>query len=147
MWSELWSNYKARYIVNLIKECGWIYEEDLGHNVVLINFYPNATKMIRLIREITASTQVEYTGYVSSIYLLTRELSTSKEIAQIEQMYRQTDELIVSLKSLKSTIFNYYNGIIKRAEFVNAQQIFDELINRYKKDFFDKAYDYVLHCA
>jgi hypothetical protein len=130
---------KARYVVNHIKECGWIYEEDLGHRVVLINFYAHATRVVRLLREIATSTQLEYTGYIKSIFLLTQDLSASKEIAQIEQMYKQTDELIANLKSLKSTIFTYYNNIVKKALFENAQQIFDELL-RYKGDFFDKAY-------
>ncbi len=133
------SRSKARYIVNHIKECGWVYEEDLGHNVVLINFYAHATRVVRLLREIAASTQLEYTGYIKSIYLLTQDLAISKEIAQIEQIHKQTDELITNLKSLKSTIFTYYNNIIKKALFENAQQIFDELL-RYKGDFFDKAY-------
>lgn len=133
------SRSKARYIVNHIKECGWIYEEDLGHNVVLINFYAHATRVVRLLREIAASTQLEYTGYIKSIYLLTQDLAVSKEIAQIEQVHKLTDELITNLKSLKSTIFTYYNNIIKKALFENAQQIFDELL-RYKGDFFDKAY-------
>lgn len=130
---------KARYVVNHIKECGWIYEEDLGHNVVVINFYAHATRIVRMLREIAASTQLEYTGFIKSIYLLTKDLSISKEIAQIEQIHKQTDELIANLKSLKSTIFTYYNNIIKKALFENAQQIFDELL-RYKGDFFDKAY-------
>lgn len=130
---------KARYVVNHIKDCGWTYEEDLGHNVILINFYAHASRMVRLLKEIAASTQLEYTGYIKSIYLLTKDLVTSKEIAQIEQMHKQTDELIANLKSLKSTIFTYYNNIIKKALFENAHQIFDELL-RYKGDFFDKAY-------
>lgn len=130
---------KARYVVNHIKDCGWTYEEDLGHNVTLINFYAHASRMVRLLREIAASTQLEYTGYIKSIYLLTKDLITSKEIAQIEQIHKQTDELIANLKSLKSTIFTYYNNIIKKALFENAHQIFDELL-RYKGDFFDKAY-------
>lgn len=130
---------KARYVVNHIKDCGWTYEEDLGHNVILINFYAHASRVVRLLREIAASTQLEYTGYIKSIYLLTKDLVVSKEIAQIEQIHKQTDELISNLKSLKSTIFTYYNNIIKKALFENAHQIFDELL-RYKGDFFDKAY-------
>ena len=91
---------KARYVVNKIKEYGWIYEEDLGHNVILINFYAHATRIVRLLREITDSTQLEYTGFIKSIYLLTEDLAESKEIAQIEQIHKQSDELISNLKSL-----------------------------------------------
>ncbi len=129
---------KAAFILNLLIKRQWLYMEDLGDYQVAIHLYTHSVKVLRVLREIEANEQTEYTGLISVIHAMVTRLSKD-DIGQFEQMYKRTDELVSNLKTLRSNIYMQYSNMLKSASKDKLMELFDSLI-KYKQAFFDKAF-------
>ena len=131
---------KATYLVNHLKNCGWYFEEDLGYNNYSINFHDHSIKILNVLKEINDNVRLEYSGYISSIYSMVKDIENIQDASLIEQIHRQTEDLMTKLKSLRSNIYNYYKDVIKDTDIKSAKQILEDFVEKYKKYFFDTAF-------
>lgn len=126
----------ANLVLRRLEECGWIYIDVTNDYVEILNFTDVAITMIEALQEIcpkqitydyyddddyatpTFTSIVdpnEYKGYIYTIYsLLTNE---SKDYPlMISEVYKNTKNLIRSIRKMDSRIKDYINSVIETSE-------------------------------
>lgn len=140
MVNNLTSRQKSVYVINLLKNTGWLGEEDLGDYKTSLNLFDYSIKMISVLDDIVNERQDEYTGDIFSIYTILNSFKLTEGVGIIEQAYKRTNELIKKLKTLKANIYRYYHDIIREQSKEDLQNILERLLVEYKQNFFDSAY-------
>lgn len=134
------SRQKANYVINVLKNNGWIGEEELGDYKTSINLFDYSIKIINVLDDIVNARQDEYTGEIFAVYSLLNSFHVDEGVGIIEQAYRKTNEIIRKLKTLKANIYRYYFDITKDQSKQDLQKILEKLLVEYKQNFFDSAY-------
>lgn len=134
------SRQKANYVINVLKNNGWIGEEELGDYKISLNLFDYSIKTISLLDDIVNARQDEYTGEIFAVYSLLNSFTIEEGIGVIEQSYKKTLEIIKKLKALKANIYRYYYDITKKHSKENLQNILEKLLIEYKQNFFDTSY-------
>lgn len=134
------SRQKANHVINVLKNNGWIGEEELGDYKTSINLFDYSIKIINILDDIVNARQDEYTGEIFAIYSLLNAFTKEEGIGVIEQAYRKTNEIIRKLKTLKANIYRYYYDVTKQQSKQDLQKILEKLLIEYKQNFFDSAY-------
>ncbi|MCR1808947.1 Wadjet anti-phage system protein JetA family protein [Haploplasma modicum] len=134
------SRQKANYVINVLKNNGWIGEEELGDYKISLNLFDYSIKTISLLDDIVNARQDEYTGEIFAVYSLLNSFTIEEGIGVIEQSYKKTLEIIKKLKALKANIYRYYYDITKKRSKENLQNILEKLLIEYKQNFFDTSY-------
>jgi len=134
------SRQKANYVINVLKQNGWIGEEELGDYKTSINLFDYSIRIINLLDDIKHSRQEEYTGEIFSIYSILKAFNIKEGIGVIEQAYLKTNNLIRKLKTLKANIYRYYYDVTRQHDRKDLQNILEKLLVEYKQNFFDLAY-------
>lgn len=134
------SRQKANHVINVLKNNGWIGEEELGDYKTSINLFDYSIKIISVLDDIVNSRQDEYTGEIFAVYSLLNSFHIEEGIGVIEQAYRKTMDIIRKLKTLKANIYRYYFDITKQQSKQDLQNILEKLLIEYKQNFFDSAY-------
>ena len=134
------SRQKANYIILLLKNGGWLGEEDLGDYKVSLNLFDYSIKMISVLDDIVNERQDEYTGDIFTIYSILNSFELKEGIGIVEQAFKRTNELIKKLKTLKANIYRYYYDIVREQSKEDLQKILERLLVEYKQNFFDSAY-------
>src|SRR5690554_344566 len=134
------SRQKANYVINILKQNGWIGEEELGDYKTSINLFDYSIRIINLLDDIKHSRQEEYTGEIFSIYSILKAFNIKEGIGVIEQAYLKTNNLIRKLKTLKANIYRYYYDVTRQHDRKDLQNILEKLLVEYKQNFFDLAY-------
>src|SRR5690554_1437681 len=134
------SRQKANYVINVLKQNGWIGEEELGDYKTSINLFDYSIRIISLLDDILHSRQEEYTGEIFSVYSILKAFNMNEGIGVIEQAYSKTNDLIKKLKTLKANIYRYYYDVTRQQNREDLQNILEKLLVEYKQNFFDLAY-------
>ena len=119
---------------------GWIEVETDKSYVQRANFRDYAVKIIKTLLEIEEGKQIEYQGYIYTIYSLVRSSTDSPGIVLLS-ILENTDMLITGLKNLNSGIKRYIDELTK---YKTSAQIMDVLFNDYIENIVDKAYHRLL---
>lgn len=134
------SRQKANYVINVLKQNGWIGEEELGDYKTSINLFDYSIRVINLLDDILNSRQEEYTGEIFSVYSILKNFNIIEGIGVIEQAFIKTNDLIRKLKTLKANIYRYYYDVTRNRNKDELQNILEKLLIEYKQNFFDLAY-------
>lgn len=104
------------------------------------NFKEYAVKIIKTLLDIADGKQIEYQGYIYTIYSLVKGTMDKPGIV-LMQIWENTDYLITGLKNLNSNIKHYIDDLTRHS---TVAQIMDALFNDYITNIVDKAYHRLL---
>lgn len=138
--SEVDSRGKANLMLRKLDYYGWIEIETDKSYIQRVNFKEYAVQIIKTLLEIADGKQVEYQGYIYTIYSLVRSTTDNQGVILI-QIIENTDLLITGLKNLNSNIKHYIDELTKHS---TVAEIMDALFNDYITNIVDKAYHRLL---
>lgn len=134
------SRQKAVSVINVLKQSGWLGEEELGDYKTSLNLFDYSIKIIDLLKRIQIGEQTEYTGEIYTVYSLLSSFEIQDGLTIIEQSYKKIEDVLRKLKTLKANIYRYYYDLVKRESKDNLQHVLERLLVDYKTNFFDSAY-------
>ena len=134
------SRGKANSMIRKLEAYGWIEIETDKSYVQRVNFKEYAVKIIKTLLEIADGKQMEYQGYIYTIYSLARSNTDHPGIVLL-QILDNTDMLITGLKNLNSSIKHYIDELTKHK---TVAEIMNALFNDYITNIVDKAYHRLL---
>lgn len=134
------SRGKANSMLRKLEAYGWLEIDTDKSYVQRINFREHAVKIIKTLLEIQDGKQIEYQGYIYTIYSLVRAKSDHPGVVLI-QILENTDLLITGLKNLNSNIKAYIDHLTRHR---TVAEIMDALFNDYITNIVDKAYHRLL---
>lgn len=131
---------KASWMLRKLENYGWIDIETDKSYVQRVNFKEYAVKLIRTMVEIAEGRQIEYQGYIYTIYSLVRGNTDNPGIVLLS-IVENTEMLITGLKNLSSSIKHYIDELTK---YKTPAEIMNVLFNDYIENIVDKAYHRLL---
>ena len=131
---------KANWMIRKLENYGWIDIETDKSYVQRVNFKEYAVKAIRTFLEIAEGKQIEYQGYIYTIYSLVRNATDNPGIVLLS-IVENTDMLITGLKNLSSSIKHYIDDLTR---YKTPAEIMNVLFNDYIENVVDKAYHRLL---
>lgn len=134
------SRGKANGILRRLEYYGWIEIETDRSYVQRVNFKEYAVRLMKTMLEIAEGKQIEYQGYIYTIYSLVRANTDNPGVVLL-QILENTDYLITGLKNLNSNIKHYIDELTKHS---TVAEIMDALFNDYITNIVDKAYHRLL---
>ncbi len=134
------SRGKANSMLRKLEFYGWIEVETDKSYVQRVNFKEYAVKIMKTLLEIAEGKQIEYQGYIYTIYSLVRSNTDHPGIVLL-QILDNTDMLITGLKNLNSNIKHYIDELTRHR---TVAEIMDALFNDYITNIVDKAYHRLL---
>ncbi|MDE5932825.1 MAG: hypothetical protein K2H40_10160 [Lachnospiraceae bacterium] len=134
------SRSKANWMLRRLEYYGWLEIETDKSYVQRVNFKEYAVKIIKTLIEIAEGKQIEYQGYIYTIYSLVRS-NTDHPGVVLMQILENTDLLITGLKNLNSSIKHYIDNLTRHK---TVAEIMDALFNDYITNIVDKAYHRLL---
>lgn len=134
------SRGKANGILRRLEFYGWIEIETDKSYVQRVNFKEYAVRMMKTMLEIADGKQIEYQGYIYTIYSLVRAQTDNPGVV-LMQILENTDMLMTGLKNLNSNIKHYIDELTKHS---TGAEIMDALFNDYITNIVDKAYHRLL---
>ncbi len=134
------SRNKANWMLRRLEFYGWIEIETDKSYVQRVNFKEYAVKVLKTLLEIQDGKQVEYQGYIYTIYSIVRS-NMENPGSLLLQILDNTDLLITGLKNLNSNIKHYIDELTKHK---TVAEIMDVLFNDYITNIVDKAYHRLL---
>lgn len=106
------SRDKANWMIRKLEYYGWIEIETDKSYVQRVSFKEYAVKIIRTLIDIAEGKQIEYQGYIYTIYSLVRSNTENPGIV-LMSIVENTDMLITGLKNLNSSIKHYIDELTK----------------------------------
>lgn len=134
------SREKANSMLRKLEGFGWIEIETDKSYIQRVNFREYAVRLIKTLLEIGEGKQIEYQGYIYTIYSLVRTKSDHPGVV-LTQILENTDLLITGLKNLNSSIKTYIDELTRHR---TVAEIMDALFNDYITNIVDKAYHRLL---
>ncbi len=134
------SRSKANWMLRRLEHYGWLEIETDKSYVQRVNFKEHAVRIIKTLLEIAQGRQIEYQGYIYTIYSLVRS-NTDHPGVVLLQILENTDLLITGLKNLNSSIKHYIDDLTRHK---TVAEIMDALFNDYITNIVDKAYHRLL---
>lgn len=134
------SRSKANWMLRRLEHCGWLEIETDKSYVQKVNFKEYAVKIVKTLLEIAEGKQIEYQGYIYTIYSLVRS-NTDHPGVVLLQILENTDLLITGLKNLNSNIKHYIDDLTRHK---TVAEIMNALFNDYITNIVDKAYHRLL---
>lgn len=131
---------KAVAVINVLKNNGWLGEEELGDYKTSLNLFDYSIRILDTLEKITEGEQIEYTGEIYTVYSLLSSFDIKDGLTIIDQAYNKIDDVLRKLKTLKANIYRYYYDLIQKNDKDNLQQVLEKLLVDYKENFFDHAY-------
>jgi hypothetical protein len=96
----------------------------------MINFFKKTLNKIKL----------ESIGNIYSVYSLLKFFLVERNYANFHEAVSKTQNLLVKLKILKAHIYRFYYQLLNTDFQLNVQNILEQLLLNYKKNFFDSSY-------
>ena len=134
------SRGKANWMLRRLEFYGWIEVETDKSYIQRVNFQEYAVKIIKTLLEIAEGKQIEYQGYIYTIYSLVRSHTDNPGVI-LMQTVENTDMLITGLKNLNSNIKHYIDELTRHK---TVAEIMNALFNDYITNIVDKAYHRLL---
>lgn len=134
------SRSKANWMLRRLEYYGWIEIETDKSYVQRVNFKEYAVKIIKTLTEIAEGRQIEYQGYIYTIYSLVKSNTDNPGIV-LMQILENTDLLVTGLKNLNSSIKHYIDELTRHK---TVAEIMNALFNDYITNIVDKAYHRLL---
>ena len=130
---------KARHIINVLENSGWLVQESIGDGKKAMDFSSHSYNFIALIEEIMNNRKPVYSGYVKVLKLYVFKFDYTN-IDNLDFIDKQLNDFVVSLRGLRSSIQRYYKNIAKNKDSVDLSKLLDEFTGEYQDLFFDLSY-------
>ena len=134
------SRGKANGVLRRLEYYGWLEVETDKSYVQRVNFKEYAVRLMKTHLEIEEGRQMEYQGYIYTIYSLVRGNMDHPGVVLL-QILENTDALITGLKNLNSSIKHYIDELTRHS---TVAEIMNALFNDYITNIVDKAYHRLL---
>ena len=134
------SRGKANGVLRRLEYYGWLEVETDKSYVQRVNFKEYAVRLMKTLLEIEEGRQMEYQGYIYTIYSLIRGNMDHPGVVLL-QILENTDALITGLKNLNSSIKHYIDELTRHS---TVAEIMNALFNDYITNIVDKAYHRLL---
>lgn len=134
------SRGKANGVLRRLEYYGWLEVETDKSYVQRVNFKEYAVRLMKTLLEIEEGRQMEYQGYIYTIYSLVRGNIDHPGVVLL-QILENTDALITGLKNLNSSIKHYIDELTRHS---TVAEIMNALFNDYITNIVDKAYHRLL---
>lgn len=134
------SRQKSVAVINILKQNGWLGEEELGDYKTSLNLFDYSIKIIDLLKRIQVGEETEYTGEIYTVYSLLSSFDILDGLTIIDQAYKKIEDVLRKLKTLKANIYRFYYDLVKRQKKDDLQAVLERLLVDYKTNFFDSAY-------
>lgn len=108
------SRSRANGILRRLEHYGWIEIETDKSYVQRVNFKEYAVRVIKTLLDIADGKQIEYQGYIYTIYSLVKGPMDKPGIV-LMQIWENTDLLITGLKNLNSSIKHYIDELTRHS--------------------------------
>ncbi|MDC9032141.1 Wadjet anti-phage system protein JetA family protein [Columbia Basin potato purple top phytoplasma] len=131
---------KASQVLTSLYKHGWIGEEKISYNITNIHFFDYSLEMIYFFQKNIYQAKPESIGNIYSVYSLLKSFLVEKNYTSFQESLLKTKSLLVKLKILKTSIFRFYNQLINLNFNYNLQNVLEQLLLDYKKNFFDSSY-------
>lgn len=131
---------KASKIIMIFKKNGWLGEERLNFDQTFLTFFDYSLEIIRFLKKTLNQAKPEPIGNIYSIYSLLKFFITEKNYAAFYEANVKSQNLVVKLKILKANIYRFYFQLLNTHFNENIQNILEQLLLDYKKNFFDFSY-------
>ena len=121
---------KIRYFVT----CGWLIDENDNRTLkTTFQMDSNAIVILNAMEEVVRSDTrpIEYTGYVRNVYTLLKTFQTDKATEYVEQIHKNTKELVDGLRGLNVKIKNYLKKLMLDKT-LTPREILDQLLVEYQ---------------
>ena len=128
---------EANFIIRKLEECGWIDMETTNSYKQIINLTDYSVSMLETLEKIVKSENLEYQGYVYTIYSILFGSENTQYNVMIDQVYENTMKLINGLKTLNSNIKKYIDRITQQK---TSEEIMKLHFEGYAQEIVDKAY-------
>ncbi len=144
----------ANFVLRRLEECGWIYVDLTQDYVEILNFTDTAITIIEALYQICPQATKyqdyyddndesypllvdpnEYKGYIYTIYSLLSNNELDYSI-MISEVYKNTKNLIRSLRKMDSRIKDYINGVVETSE---IKDLMKNLMN-YNDEIYEPTY-------
>lgn len=140
------NHQKASRVISIFKKNGWLGEERINYNTINLNFFDYSLEMINFFKKTLNEIKPESIGNIYSVYSLLKFFLVEKNYANFHEAVSKTQNLLVKLKILKANIYRFYHQLLNTDFQSNVQDILEQLLLNYKKNFFDSSY-YLLKTA
>jgi len=134
------SRQKSVSVINVLKQNGWLGEEELGDYKTSLNLFDYSIKIIDLLKRIQTGEENEYTGEIYTVYSLLSSFDIIDGLTIVEQAYQKIEDVLRKLKTLKANIYRFYFDLVKKDRKDDLQKVLEKLLIDYKTNFFDSAY-------
>jgi hypothetical protein len=131
---------KASRVIYIFKKNGWLGEEKINYNTVNLNFFDYSLEMINFFKKTLNKIKLESIGNIYSVYSLLKFFLVERNYANFHEAVSKTQNLLVKLKILKAHIYRFYYQLLNTDFQLNVQNILEQLLLNYKKNFFDSSY-------
>lgn len=128
------SRDKANWMIRKLEYYGWIEIDTDKSYVQRVSFKEYDVKIIRTLIDIAEGKQIEYQGYIYTIYSMVRSNTENHGIV-LMSIVENADMLITGLKNLNSSIKHYIDELTK---YKTPAEIMDVLFNDYIENMVDK---------
>ncbi|MDV3205160.1 MAG: DUF5716 family protein [Weeping tea tree witches'-broom phytoplasma] len=137
---------KASKIITLLKRNGWLGEERFNYNTSYLILFDYSLEMIHFFKKTLRQVKPESIGNIYSIYSLLRLFLMEKNYANFHEAVVKTQNLLIKLRILQANIYRFYYQLLHANFDININNILQQLLLDYKKNFFDSSY-YLLKTA
>lgn len=130
---------KLRYFLT----CGWLVDENDSKTLkTTYQMDSNAIFILNAMEEIVKNDTrpVEYTGYVYNIYSSLKNFQFNHATDIVEQMYKNTKELMDRLRGLNVSIKKYLKNLISN-DALSPREILDQFLVEYQDKVVLKTFD------
>lgn len=131
------SRDKANFVVRKLIECKWIDLEITTSYRQIINFEDYAVAFLETMEKLINNEKLEYQGYVYTIYSILMGSEDIQKSVMLEQVYDNTNRLMIGLKTLNSNIKKYIEKITQQK---SADEIMKLHFEGYTQEISDKGY-------
>ncbi|TVY12316.1 Wadjet anti-phage system protein JetA family protein, partial [Candidatus Phytoplasma pini] len=131
---------KATKIISIFKKNGWLCEERVDYHTINLNLFDYSLEMIHFIKKILNQIKPESVGNIYSIYSLLKTFLNEKNYATFQEIHSKSEGLVMKLKILKANVYRFYDHLLNMQYHDNVQQVLEQLLLDYKKNFFDSSY-------
>ncbi|ABR48309.1 hypothetical protein Amet_2150 [Alkaliphilus metalliredigens QYMF] len=128
---------EANFIIRKLDECGWIDIETTTSYKQIINLTDYTVMMLETLEKIVKNEQLEYQGYVYTIYSILFGNDNDQYNVILDQVHENTMKLMNGLKTLNANIKKYIGRITEQK---TSEEIMKLHFEGYTQDIIDKGY-------
>lgn len=131
---------RALFFLKRFKECGWTIEEIRRNYRVYVSLSDIAISFIRFVEGIEKDSELIYSSQTYAVYREFKSFESSKGELIVDSAYKNTKDLMDSLKKLNTNIKKYIQKLLSDTIRDDLNQLITILTSEYQMRIVDRAY-------